>query len=111
MDTLLSEMRLAARRLLRAPTFSVAVVGTLAMAIGANTAIYGVIRRVILRPLPYPESDRLVYLDHAALGIDAQSGLDMTQGLYAFYRRESRSLEQLAVYRTQDMNVANGAEA
>jgi hypothetical protein len=83
-DTLLPELRQAARRLLRAPTFSLAVLGTLALAIGANAAIYGVIRRVILRPLPYPESDRLVWLDHAALGIGAASGLDMTQGLYAF---------------------------
>ena len=111
MDTKLSELRLAARRLLRAPAFSVAVVGTLALAIAANTAIYGVIRRVLLRPLPYPEADRLVYLDHSALGIGAQSGLDMTQGLYAFYGRESHALQQIAVYRSQDMNLADGAEA
>jgi len=110
-DTLLAEIRQAARRLLRTPSFAAAVILTLALAIGANTAIYGVIRRVILRPLPFPEADRLVYLDHAALGIGAQSGLDMTQGLYAFYGRESRSLRQIAVYRTQDMNVADGADA
>ena len=110
MDTLIAEIRQAARRLLRAPTFSVAVAGTLALAIGANVAIYGVIRRVILRPLPYPESDRLVWLDHAALGIGAANGLDLTEGLYRLYARRSRTLAQIAVYRTQDMNLTDGAE-
>src|SRR5215831_15564574 len=60
------EMAFAARRLVRSPAFTLAAVLTLALAIGANAAIFGVIERVVLNPLPYPDSDRLIDVDHGA---------------------------------------------
>jgi len=53
----------AARSLARAPDFSVIVVATLALAIGANTAIFSVVNVVLLRPLPFPNADRLVHIE------------------------------------------------
>lgn len=62
MSTLLSDARYGVRTLLRNPGFTMIAVVTLALGIGANTAIFGVIRTVLLRPLPFPNADRIVQL-------------------------------------------------
>jgi hypothetical protein len=56
------EAHLAARRLLRAPVFTAAVIATLGLAVGATTAMFAVVNRVVLSPLPYRDSDRLLML-------------------------------------------------
>ena len=58
--TLLSDVRHALRVFVRAPSYAVAVVGVLALAIGANTAIFSIVNAVLLRPLPFEEPERLV---------------------------------------------------
>ena len=65
------DLRYALRTLLRARGFAVAVVLTLALGIGANTAIFSVVRGVLLKPLPHKDGDRLVYLRHS---IDGSGG-------------------------------------
>jgi len=72
METLLGDVRYAVRSLLRSPVFAVAAVLTLALGIGANTAVFSVVRGVLLRPLPHADGDRLVYLRQSAelAGID-----------------------------------------
>src|SRR5215813_13806971 len=60
------DLRLAVRALSRAPAFSLAVLVTLALGIGASTAIFSVIYGVLLRPLPYPQGERLVHLTQPA---------------------------------------------
>jgi putative ABC transport system permease protein len=59
-DSLLRDLRYAIRSLLNAPGFSAIVVLTLALGLGANTAVFGVLNAVVLTPLPYPEADRLI---------------------------------------------------
>ena len=76
------ELRQAARRLVRSPAFTLTSVLTLALAIGANASIFAVVQRVLLNPLPYPDSDRLIEVSHGAQRLNLPSGLGITRGLY-----------------------------
>ena len=61
-DSMLRNLRQALRALRRAPAFTVTVIATLALGIGANSAVFSAINAVLLRPLPFPNADRLVKL-------------------------------------------------
>src|SRR5215475_3773193 len=67
-EQLLADWKLTLRRLAKAPVFTATVLLTLAIGIGANTAVFSVINKVVLRPLPYPDADRLVVLRLEAPG-------------------------------------------
>jgi hypothetical protein len=89
----LSDLRYAVRRLRGNPGFTAVSVLTLALGIGASTAIFSVIQGVLLKPLPYPHSEQLVALMHAAPGIKieelnlAASCISLTAKKTAFSRR------------------------
>src|ERR1041385_6519978 len=70
---LIPDLRYALRSLRRVPGFTVAVVLTLGLGIGANTAIFSVVRGVLLRPLPHKNGDRLMYLRQSAQGPGAEN--------------------------------------
>src|SRR5271156_2327582 len=63
MDNLINEVRYALRQLAKSPAFAVTAILTLALGIGANTAIFTVVQSLLLRPLDYPDADRIVALD------------------------------------------------
>src|SRR5688572_31691342 len=67
-DQMLTDLRYAIRSLSRTPGFAIAVVLTLGLAIGANTAIFSVVRGVLLKPLPHRDGERLVYLRQSVNG-------------------------------------------
>jgi predicted permease len=110
MDRMSQELRHAARRLLRSPAFTLTAVATLALAIGANAAIFAVVERVVLNPLPYPQSDRLIELDHGSVGLRVGSGLGNTPGLYFHYSERSRVLDSAALYRSVDRTISGDGE-
>ncbi len=110
MDAIRRELTHASRRLVRSPAFTLATLTTLALAIGANVAIFTLVNRVVLNPLPYPESDRLIDLDHGAPGVNAPSGVAMTLGLYYYYQDSARTLDAVALYDTGEATLTGSGE-
>jgi predicted permease len=110
MSGLTQDLRHAVRRLLHAPGFSAAAVITLGLGIGANAAIFSVVHGVVLNPLPYPDSDRVVWVSHSAPGIGVSEDLEVPQGMYFLYRDQSRTLEQIALFGGSDMTLSDGGD-
>ena len=100
MDTLLQDLRYAIRQLLRNRGFTIVAVLTLTLGIGANTAIFSVIRGVLLRPLPFPEPDRLML----AVGVIGAQRAGVTAPDFRDWRAESRTLD-LAALTTYNANL------
>ncbi len=109
MFDLIRDVRHAARRLLRTPAFTLATLVTLALGIGANTAIFSVVDSVLLKPLPFPEPDRLVGLWQTAPGVDIKD-LNASIADYVTYREESRTLADVAIWNGTALNVTGVAE-
>ncbi|MGH7574232.1 MAG: ABC transporter permease [Longimicrobiales bacterium] len=105
------EVRQAMRRLVRAPSFTLPALLTLALAIGLNAAIFTLVLHVVLAPLPYRQSDRLVALDHGATGMDRPSGIGITTGLYVHYLERAQAFESIALHTTFEMTVSGDLEA
>jgi putative ABC transport system permease protein len=98
MQKWMRDFRHAARSLARAPGFTLVVVGTLALAIGANATIFSVVNAVLLEPLPYPHADRLVHIAGTAPGTDQPEELGVPDELYFEYRESAPAIEDAALY-------------
>ena len=99
--TMISDCRYGVRRLRKNPGFTVVAVLTLALGIGANTAIFSVVHAVLLKSLPYPDPDRLMILSEysARNGSESVSWMD-----YLDWRQQNHSFEEMAAYNMSDFN-------
>ena len=97
LDTLRSDMRFALRQLRKSPAFTLVAVLTLALGIGANSAIFSIVYSVLLRPLPYAHADRLLKLRERNGTSDSQ-GMVVTFGNYATWKARVQSFEALGAY-------------
>jgi putative ABC transport system permease protein len=110
LERLAREFRHAARRLLRSPAFTLATVLTLTLAIGATVSIFAVVYRVLLKPLPYPDSERLIALDYGAPSLNVASGITMTSEQYDDLVDRARSLDGVAIYGTGELTLTGDGE-
>ncbi len=109
MGSLTTQLRQVLRRLGRAPLFTAVTLLTLAVGIGANTAIFSVVESVLLKPLPYSQPDRLVRALHTARGLNIND-LDASPSTYFIYREQSRTFEDIGLYQGYSVNVTGLAE-
>ncbi len=109
MESLSRELRHTLRRLARSPSFSIIAVATLALGIGANAAIFTVVRSVLLRPLPYPDQERLVVAHHTAPGMGVEE-VPHSEATYLIYAQENRVFESIGVLRDESLNLTGGGE-
>ena len=100
LEALARDFTHAARSLARAPGFTFVTVATLALAIGASTAIFSVTKVVLLEPLPFPNADRLVHIAGTAPGTDMPEEFGVPDELYFEYHESVRALEDLGLYST-----------
>lgn len=89
------DSRYAFRAMRRNPTFTVVVVLTLAVGIGANAAVFSVVNSVLLKPLSYPHSEELVTVRHLAPGAGS-SALNLSPSMFLTYNEQNRAFHRLA---------------
>jgi putative ABC transport system permease protein len=108
-ETLLRDVRHALRRLRRTPAFTAAVLLTLALGIGATTAIFGVIDSILIRPLAYPHADALVGIWHTQPA--SRTGItNCSPSMYFTYREQNRTFQQFGVWNIGGASVTGSAE-
>jgi len=106
MDRFGRDIRFALRALRKRPAFSLSTILILALGIGATTAIFSVVNGVLIQPLPYPESDRLIELQHQNGGND---DIAASTALYFTYREHNQTFDSLALW-TSGTAVVTGAQ-
>lgn len=108
------DLRYGIRGLLRNPFFSIVALLTLAIGIGANTAVFSVVDGVLLKPLPYPQADALVAIWHTAPGapgiVDVSGGLRPSPSMVLTYADENTTFEHVGLFNTASATVTGEAE-
>jgi predicted permease len=106
MNTLFADLRYAVRLLTQSPAFSTIAALTLALGIGATTALFSVVNGVLLNPLAYSHSERLVVIYARIAGLDSAP---IEYPNFLDWQRDSRSFASMAAYRSEDYNfIGNG---
>jgi putative ABC transport system permease protein len=106
-ETFIQDVRYGARNLRNAPGFALAALLTLALGIGANSAIFSVVNAVLLQPLPYDEPERIVQMHRSSGGLWA----GQTGHRYLFHRDHMTTVQALAAWRGTFYNMVAGAQA
>ena len=107
-ETMLQDIRYGLRGIRKSPSFSLVVILTLALGIGANTAIFSVVYSVLLRPLPYPAGERLVWLGEST---PKAPGISVTWINFQHWRNESNAFENMAGFANVDLTMTGRGDA
>jgi putative ABC transport system permease protein len=110
MNSLLQDLRYGARMLVKNPGFTFIVVLTLALGIGANTAIFSVVNAVLLKPLPYLKEPRLVFIESGDKQSDPRGYFGVSPADFWDWRAQSRTFQEFAAYAPSDGFSLTGVE-
>lgn len=114
LESFLADLKFTIRRLRKSPAFAITVLLTLAIGIGANTAVFSVVDGVLLKPLPYPDANRLValWLDApGAAGLsNFEEGLRLSPSLYFTFADHNHTFQSLGVWVSGELNVTGLAQ-
>jgi predicted permease len=108
LNQLSQDLRYAVRMLAKAPAFTAVAILTLALGIGANTALFSVINSVLLAPLPFPQADRLMALFSKRIAFDTAS---ISYPNFLDWQRNNRTFESLSAYCPTDFNLTGAGQA
>lgn len=109
MELFTGQFKYVLRRFIRTPLFAAVTLTTLAIGIGANTAIFTVVDAVLLKPLPYPQPDQLVGVWEKAPGLGFPE-LNASPSTYFTFREENRTFQEIGLYRGDSVSVTGVAE-
>jgi len=107
-ESLAQDIRYAMRGIVRAPVFSLIVILTLAVGIGANTAIFSAVYAVLLKPLPFPSGERLLWLGESSA---KATGISVTWVNFEHWRTENHSFETMAGFQNADLTLTGRGQA
>lgn len=107
METFFQDLRYGIRMLAKSPGFTAIAILTLALGIGANTALFSVVNGVLLNPLAYPHSGQLVALYGKTPGIDHAPVSYLN---FLDWQRDTQTFSSMAIYRNQDYNFIGKGE-
>ncbi|HYI96138.1 MAG TPA: ABC transporter permease [Bryobacteraceae bacterium] len=108
-EQLLQDIRYGVRTLQRRPWFTFVVVATIALGIGMNTGVFSVVNAALLRPLPYPDAGRLIWLSNYDQRFKHDNWVARTD--YVSWRRQAQSFDKMTAYGNQDLAVVIGDQA
>lgn len=108
METLVQDVRYSLRMLRKSPILTMVAVLTLALGVGANTAVFSVINAVLLRPLPYPNADRIFLVTETWRG---QGGVNVSAGNFNDWKAQSTVFASMSAVQTANFNLASGGSA
>lgn len=111
LEDVIQDVRHGVRVLRKNLGFAVVAVLTLALGIGANTAIFSVVNTVMLRPLPYPDADRLVLLNETAENRGRLEMMSVSWPDYLDWRQQARSFQYLGIFRGQNLTLTGFDQA
>jgi hypothetical protein len=112
MQTLIQDLRYGARMLLKQPGFTLIAVLTLALGVSVNTAIFSVVNGVLLRPLPYPEPERIVRLfETVSRSAMPSDRMEVAPANYLDWQAQAQSFSGMAAYGFGELPLAGGGEA